>query len=57
MIRSFQGNSQRGSELSGNGQGDNPEFDNHLDMMVELLEGDFAEKIGFSGKAMAVSSH
>ena len=31
--------------------------ENELEMMVELLEGNFAEKIGFSGKAMAVSSH
>ena len=36
---------------------DVPELDSDLDMIVELLEGQFASTIGFSGKAMAVSSH
>ena len=34
-----------------------PDLDSDIDMIVELLEGQFANTIGFSGKAMAVSSH
>ena len=64
LIKSWHGGSQHdGSNISSaqpktsEAQDDMEGPENELEMMVELLEGNFAEKIGFSGKAMAVSSH
>ena len=48
--------SYKSSTVSDNAE-EVPELDNDLDMIVELLEGPFAQTIGFCGKAMAVSSH
>ena len=32
------------------------EFETDLDMIVDLIEGDFAEKLGFTTKAFPLSS-
>lgn len=54
LIKSYKGSSVSGK----NGAYDDvPDLDSDIDMIVELLEGQFANTIGFSGKAMAVSSH